>query len=369
MFNFFKKPAIGLDISDYSIEALELERKIGKPRLGAYSRVELEKGIVEDGKILNKEKLKEKIKELLQNTVPRRITTNQVTLSLPESKTFFHIFKFPINLSSKELTDVVENEALKTIPLDPESYYSDFQVVSRTKDIQEILYVGTSREIVEEYLGVLREAGLKPSVLDIESGSLARTFENEMIEDGGVLIADIGGRITVLTVYDEGSIRFSATIPIAGNHFTQAISEKLGISIEKAEELKKKCGLDPEKKEGKVMLVLQNILQDILGEIKKSINFYEEKSGRKIKKILLCGGSSFLPQLPSYINSNFGIETLVPDPWEGIDVEELFKREDLGEIIETKLHPVYFATVIGLAKRGLEKDLEKSGINLIPKGR
>lgn len=360
---------MGLDISDCSIEALELEKKMEKPYLGAYSRVELEKGIVEDGKILNKEKLKEKITELLKSAVPRRIKTNQAILSLPESKTFFHIFKFPINLSGKELDNAVESEAFKTIPLAPGSYYSDFRVISKANDIQEILCVSVLKEIVEEYLEILRGAGLKPVVLDIESGSLARAFENEMIEDGGVLIADIGGRITVLTLYDQGSIRFSATVPIAGNHFTQAISEKLGISLEKAEELKRKCGFDSKKRDGKIMLILQGALQEILNEIKKSINFYEGKSGRTIKKILLCGGSSFLPQFPSYINSNFGIETLVPDPWEGIDVEILFKEKELREIIETKLHPVYFATVIGLAKRGLEKNPGKVGINLIPKGR
>lgn len=106
------------------------------------------------------------------------------------------------------------------------------------------------------------------------------------------------------------------------------------------------------------MLILQSVLQDILEEIRKSISFYEKKSKRKIKKVLLCGGSSLLPKLSSYFASNLGIDTQVPDPWEGINVEKSFKKR--------KPHPVFFANVIGLAKRGLEKDPEKAGINLIP---
>jgi len=171
---FFRKSAFGLDISDYSIEALELEKKFGKLYLGAYGRIKLEKGIVKDGKILEKEKLKEKIKGLLNNVMPRRIKTKKVILSLPESKTFIHFF------SAKEN---IEEQAAKTLPLEPEKAF-------------------------DEYVEVLNGTGLKPLVIDIESSSLARAFRNEMIKDKGVLIADIGAGTTVLTIFDQGSVRY-----------------------------------------------------------------------------------------------------------------------------------------------------------------
>lgn len=364
--NLFRKPAFGLDISDSSIEALQLERKLGKLYLGGYGRIELEKGLVEDGKIFNKEKLKEKIIELLKNTIPKRFKTDRVILSLPESKTFLHILKLPVNILEKELVNAVESQALKTIPLDPNRIYFDFQVISRTNEFQEILYVATFKEIVSEYLELLKDAGLKPLILDVESASLTRAFKNEEIRDGGMLIADIGARTTILTIFDEGLVRLSAIVPSAGDHWTRAISEKLDVSLEEAEKFKKTYGLDPEKKEGEIMLILQSLLQNILEEIRKLIRFYEAKSGRTIKKILLCGGSSFIPNLPSYFASNLGIETSVPDPWKGINVEKLFKKKQLRKIITTRLHPIFFANVIGLAKRGLEKDFETTGINLIP---
>jgi len=126
----------------------------------------------------------------------------------------------------------------------------------------------------------------------------------------------------------------------------------LKISLEKAEKLKRSYGLDPQKEGGRIMLVLQNVLQGILNEIRKTISFYEQKNKRKISKILLCGGSSFLPKLTSYIA-----------------VEKLFTRKEFRKIIETEFHPVFFANVIGLAKRGLEKNPKTSGINLLSKGR
>jgi len=57
MFILFRKPALGIDISDYSIEVISLEGSMENPRLLAMGRTVLEPGIFEDGKILNKEKL------------------------------------------------------------------------------------------------------------------------------------------------------------------------------------------------------------------------------------------------------------------------------------------------------------------------
>jgi len=375
MINLFKKTPFGFDISDHSIEVLQLQKKLGKVFLYAYGRVKLEKGIVEDGKILDKEKLKEKIKEVLKDTVPRELKTDQAILSLPESKTFFHIFKFPLNLTGKELIGAIKDKLSKTVPFDPESYYfdfsllskaKDFHLVSKTKDFQEFLCVGALKETINDYLEVFKNTKIRIIALDVESASSARAFSSEMIKDGAVLIVDIGARTTTLTVYDKNSIRLSSVIPIAGNYFTQVIAEKLNISTEKAEELKRKHGLDPEEKGGEIMLILQKTLQKILEEIKKAISFYENKSERKVKKILLSGGSSFLPKLSSYFSSNLDLVSEVCDPWKGINVEESFEYKDIRKTIETGLRPIFFANVIGLAKRGLSNDPEKSGINLIP---
>ena len=115
------------------------------------------------------------------------------------------------------------------------------------------------------------------------------------------------------------------------------------------------------------MFALQKPVQEILEEMKLAISFYERRTGKEINKILLCGGSSFLPEISSYFSSNLDLETLTPDPWEGINVEKLFKEKNIQDIIKMGLHPVFFANVIGLARRGLEKNFEKTGINFARK--
>jgi len=361
MFNFFKKFPLGLDISDFSIEVLQLKREAGKIVVSAHGRTELEPGIVENGKIVDKKRLKEKLKELLPEKKLNRMKANKVILSLPESRTFLHVFKtFKDNLSDEEAEKIIESHALKTIPLEPDKIYSDYQIVSETDNIQEVLYVAATKEVVNDYIDVLKGVGLEPLVLDAESASLARAFKEEGIPDAALLIIDIGAEATVLTLFDKGSIKLSSVVPVAGNHFTKEIAEKLKVSLKEAGELERNCGLDDKKGGGRVMFVLQGALNDILNETKGLIGFYEQKEKRMVKKVVLCGGSSLIPKIVSYFSSNLGIETKLGDP--------SLICPDLNDIRTEsgKLHPVLFSNVVGLALRGLEKDPESSGINLIP---
>lgn len=371
--------AFGLDISDFSIEALQLKRYFKGVRIESYGRIKLEKGTVDDGEIFSKKELQKKIEELLENLKFKGLKLPEVIFSLPESKIFLHIFELPANISAKELPRAIESEVLKTLPIDLSKLYFDFQVISKKVTIQEILYVAVEKRIVDDYLEVMDRVGLTPLALDIESASLARTFKGEVPLNGGMMILDIGARSTILTIFDQNAIRVSSIIKIAGNHFAKTISQKLNISFKEAEKLKRTHGLDEKRGEGRIMFILQNILNDILDKTKNLINFYQGKTNRKIKKVLLVGGSSLIPKLISYFATNLNIETKLGDLstlYPGLKKkiqQKLFIRDIIDpkditkeQYIEERLHSVFFSNVIGLALRGLEIDPERDGINLIP---
>ena len=312
--SLFRKPFFGLDISDYSIEALQLKKN---NRVAAFGRLVLEPGIVKDGVILNKEKLSEKIKQVVARA---KIKSKKVVLALPESKVFIHSFSGKKN---------IEQKIAKIIPWKAEQVYS--ALVNN-------FYVCVPKNIVDNYIEVLRKSNLKPEVFEFEALALARALKAK-----DCLIVDIGARTTNLSIFDrKGQIKLSGSIRKAGDHFTKAISEKLKVSLEKAKELKEKYGLDISKRSGRIMLILQKELQPIVEEIKKIIDFYPEK----ITKVLLVGGSAKTPKIGDYLTSNTDLEVKIGS-------SSVLKQS------------VLFNTVIGLALRN-----PKKGINLLPlKGR
>src|SRR3972149_9797243 len=103
MFGLFQKSAFGLDISDTSLEMVEFQKKGGKIVLSAVGRMILAKGVMEDGKILDEQKMAAAISDLCSKTQPQKISTKLVIASLPESKIFTHNFKLPITIQTNDL--------------------------------------------------------------------------------------------------------------------------------------------------------------------------------------------------------------------------------------------------------------------------
>lgn len=356
MLNFLKKSIFGLSISDYSIKVVVLGGSVEKPKLLAMSREVLGPGTIEDGKILHKERLRIALKSSIEKPNFSKIRTRKLIFALPESKTFIRTFKTPKTLNKKAIKKEIELQIVQNFPFSLKDLYYNFKIENR-----EALLVAAQKDVVDDYLKIFRELKLKPVALEIESLSLARSLVKD--KEKTDLIADIGARTTSFSIFDRGRLKLSITIDIAGDSFTKALAEKLNISFSKAEIIKKEVGLDPDKREGKVFLILQREIQKIISEIKKISEYFQEKENKPIDKIILTGGSANLFYLTEYLTENLKKPVIVGDPWKIINIDILKSKEYFKKA--HKLNPIAYSVVIGSALRGLTKEPRKTDINLI----
>jgi Tfp pilus assembly PilM family ATPase len=57
------------------------------------------------------------------------------------------------------------------------------------------------------------------------------------------------------------------------------------------------------------------ILDGLVGEIRKAMEFHLSSRKTRVTKIILSGGGAYLPAFPSYLSETFGgIEVVVGDP-------------------------------------------------------
>ena len=398
MFNFFQRP-FGLNVNDRSIEMVLLSGRENAPKLIAMGQTLLPSGIIENGKVLDKESLGKQITALVSKPQFGRIKKRSCIFSLPEEKIFSHFFKITNNLRKEEELRAVKREVAETFPFSPDELYLDY-IVYPVKDYKgkenrqreqtplevnnsseehkenksltgqisngvypenEVFLVACPKNIVNDYIDVLKICLVKPIVLGIESESAIKALSKH--RDETILIVDIGNLTTNLTFSDRGKIKLSVSIPVAGNRFTLAISKKLNVSLGEAENLKIKTGLNPEAKEGRVFLILQQELREIIEEIKSAEKYSSENITTEPFKIVLVGGSAQLPYLSEYLSENLEKEVEIGDPWEKININILKKKPYLKEAMN--INPILFTNSIGLALRGLEKNQASTGINLI----
>ncbi len=250
----------------------------------------------------------------------------------------------------------------KTIPWRLEEVYAD-----KINNLQ----IAAPKEIVGQYIEVIKLAGLELVAVDIESISLSRALiskKPEMKDGASIIIIDIGARTTNLSIFSDGGVlQNSITVPIAGDNFTRAIGDKLKIKTEEAEMLKRKFGFDASDSDNKILSILQSSFQPIVKELKEAINYYENNRGEKIEEIILAGGSAFLPKIDEYLAVNLERKVTIGNPLEQISARggSAFGGKG-GHLTDGKYLPILFANVIGLALRGKGGDISK-GINLLPR--
>lgn len=285
--------AFGLDIGDRSVEIIELE-KVFKFSVITYGRTELPAGIVENGHIINQNILAEKLKKLLKEAKPKKVSTNKVVVSLPESQVFVKCFIVESNLKGSALMKEIVNKATLVLPINIDKTYWEYvekPMADKTKKL--IIFTSVSKDIANSYVRFCNSIGLEVVSLCIESLSLARTMLRSSNKQS--LIIDIGAGATNLCFFDSNDkVNMSVSIPVAGGQLTEAIKNSLKVELVEAEALKVKFGLKNEVG-NKVLPIVLPIIEDLLNETRQAINYYEETFNQKLDDVYLIGGTALLP--------------------------------------------------------------------------
>ncbi|MBU2564386.1 type IV pilus assembly protein PilM [Patescibacteria group bacterium] len=344
----FPKKSIGLDVSDHTIEVVELQRGGNKMKVLKINRVKIEPGIIEHGRVKNSEKLILILRALFKQARPKSIFINKIAFALPKSQTHIKVLEVK-STTEKDLISVVEEEAIKVIPLNKEDLVFSYKLLNKTKESVEVLLVAASKKIILEWQDVFNKLGVNIDFFDIEVLASFRGLTE--LPEKPFCIVDIGAFSTNISIFNSFGLRYSYSINIAGNSFNKELMNSLGINKEHAEGQKIKFGLSD--KNNPVFPVLINVLENISNEIKNSIKFFEEKTNKRVKNIILIGGSSKLKEIDKYFSSSLGLNVIL-----GKSV--LYKSNLASEYIGA----------IGVALRGLDKkwdrdpylDLEKKEI-------
>lgn len=349
-----KTESFGLDISDLSLKIIKIKKKKDRLSLSSFGEAEIKSGIVKEGEIKDEDALAKVIKEAIPKVRGEKIKTRSVICSLPEEKAFLQVIQMPL-MAEEELKKAVYFETENYIPLPIEEVYLDFQVVKpivNHLDHFDILISAMPKEIINSYVRTLKKAGLIPQVLEIESQAIARALIRNEVFPNPLLLIDLGATRTSLIIFSGYTLRFTSSVPLSSQKFSQVLAEKLKINLEEAEKLKIKQGL-----EGENFNVLSPLLNELVEQIKAYLLYYHTHThhehlpldSKEVQKVLLCGGGANLKGLSDFLSLHLKIPVELGNPWINILPEPLREVPELS--FEKSLS---YTTALGLALRGVK---------------
>jgi len=332
---------LGIDIGSKSIKIIELAKSGGSWLLKSSGAVGYN-GVSPD-KAQNDQEINS-IAEVLKKIFTQiGASSKDVNLSLPESLVFTRVIRFPL-LSEEEVAAAVKWEAEQYIPIPINEAVTQYTILEKNEATSQtsVLLVAAPRAIVEKYVKVIRLAGLTPVSAESELTAVARSLSPEK---GVSMLLDLGSSATGMSIIKDTKVVFTRSIPVAGEAFTRAVSQGLGITSQQAEEYKKTYGMMADQLEGKVRQALEPVIKLVVDEIKKAIQFYStEEKGDSPTSVVITGGASTMPNIVLYLTENLGIETITGEP---------FAKISLDPDTSKSLAPYasIYATAIGLAMR------------------
>jgi len=304
------KNIIGIDISDFSIEAVLLSKKRNNFKVLSFSRYRLSPDIISDGRILNKKRLVEDLNKLFDLARPKKINPKRVFISVPESKVFSRILFLPKNIKNKDLIKIAKLKAEEYIPTKREDLISAIKILPTSNNYKEILYSAVQADVIKDLVEVFESMDIQVMGATMESISSFAGLKDDL-KKKVTLLLDIGSRTTIASVFDNNGIRDTINIDIAGHKVSNILMEKLQISHSSAREKKRSVGLRKLDEDGRIMMAIQGQFQPLLEEIKKFINFYEESNKQRIEQVILIGGTAQMPGVDEYFKENLGLPTII----------------------------------------------------------
>ncbi len=333
--------SVGIDIGAKTIKIVELAREGGRFRLKA-SGIVSHKGKSPDQMIEDREfaLLAEAIKKLYKEA---KVSSKEVAIALPETQVYTRTVRFP-NLTDSEIASAVRWEAEQYIPIPVSESIVQYQIIERKESSSQVvvLLVAVLKSVVEKYVKVIGMAGLNTVFAETELIALVRALAPDDLTS---LIVDLGARSTNIAISKNAQLVFSRSIPTAGEAFTRALSQSLGIPEMQAEEYKRTYGLTQSQLEGKIKYALEPIFKIISDEIKKAIHFYQsEEKGDVPTSVILSGGTAGMPEIASSLTKLLGIEVVVGNPFSKVEIDPDTVKSIAG-------YAPFYSTSVGLAMR------------------
>jgi len=251
-----------------------------------------------------------------------------VALGVPGDEVLLRVFDIPFS-DPRKAAAVVAGELADDIPWEMEDVVFDHWALPG--GVHKVTVCAARSERVLGLIERLEAQGLDPRTLPpapYAYDGLVRYAAPQ----GTVLLLDLGHRRTNVALVADGHLIMGRTLSRGGEQLTHALHEALQMSLTEAEALKEAEGLlyagDPGDLGPRQQVVAQvtgEAMGPLIRDIRLTREIFEEQSGQKVERALLCGGTARLHGIASYL----GQESQLGMPCAPLELEER-KGFDLG---------------------------------------
>jgi type IV pilus assembly protein PilM len=260
-----------------------------------------------------------------------KLPTRKCVVALPEPAVFNRLLTFP-DLEEAKLQEAIHWNAKQFIPIPMEDVQMDWiktgDLTVNGKKMVQLLLVAAPKKLINQTVSIFKEANVELIAIETEAVATARVISQNYPSEPSLLVLDVGSSGTDLSVVANGHLIFSQSLGTGSDAMTAAISAAFSLDAVQAEQYKIKFGLLQDQAEGKIFKTLEPVVNIIVAEVTKTINFFKSKYQQSTpQKIMILGEGGKIPGLAAYLSTKLGIATELANLTQNIEVDKAIEAD------------------------------------------
>jgi type IV pilus assembly protein PilM len=338
-----KKTTIGLDIGSGLVKVAVVEHGKGEPELVRVAVAPVLADAIVEGEVMDPGLVCEAVLAALDQA---GVKAKSVVTAVGGRDVI--IKKIMIErVKEQQARELMRWEAEQHVPFDMESVELDFQILDPEGSGLEmsVLLVAAKRELVENKLRLLSDAGLGAALVDVDAFALHNAFEMNYPEamSGVVGLVNIGHEVTTINVLDEGVPILTRDLPIGTRRLREDLQRDHGLTADEAAALLQGHDHAPQLK-----AIVAARGDEIAVGVERAAAYLAQssRSAGRLRSVYVCGGGARVPGLTDALAGRLRLPVQLASPLNHLKVRD----GALASLVTDEVAPLLMLP-IGLALR------------------
>jgi type IV pilus assembly protein PilM len=332
-----RKRAIGLEIDNGAVRAVEMTGKISAPNLSNLCCIDLPEGAVKEGIIMQPDVVGEALRKMWQKA---GFKDREVILGVSNQGVLVRYLTIP-KVPADKIKNVVNFQAQENLPIPLESVVLDYLVLGETETAEnettnlEVLIVAAKRDMLGSFLKVLKIANLEPLDIDVASMSLINLLP-EKAANMTIVMVNVANGLNSILVSSGGKPRMARLGLVKIND----LADNLSCSLE---DTCAQVARDDQSRN-----ILTGWVNNLAAEIRSSLAYYNSQPGSTlVEGMLLSGRGAVFEGIADQLEEYLEIPVRIFNPLAAYNPSR-------RRLVKADIEAIEFVISTGLALRGLE---------------
>jgi len=339
-----KKKTVGVDLGSGYVKVAVIDHGKEFPQIEQLAMRPIDGAAIVDGDIVEPGLVVELLTALFDE---EQISARDVVAGVGGRDVIIKLIRMD-RMDESEAREVIPWEAEQHVPFEMDNVQLDFEITDPDGEGLQmtVLLVAAKKEVVENRVALMEEAGLAPRIVDVDALALHNALEVNYpaAMEGLTALINVGHDTTTVNVLDDGIPLLTRDMSFGTRRLAAELEAEQGMAPDEARAVLRGEGSSA-------------LFSDFLGQrahevargVERAAAFLDtHEIGIGIGRLYLSGGGVRVPGLAESLAERLGVETQITSAFEQIQIKpEAVNGVDLDAVAPMMMLPV------GLALRRL----------------